>query len=198
MLVGYQRVSTIDQNLDLQTDALRQYGCEKIYTDKISGSVKNRVALDACIKSLEMGDTMVVWRLDRLGRVSKDLISLVSDLSDKGINLISIKENIDTNTELGQIFFYICACLAEMERNLIIERTKAGLDAARARGRMGGRPKALTEEKQVALWEMYQSKNYSITTLREIFGLSKPTLYSYINEMKREHPRHPKECYLNE
>ena len=151
MKIGYARVSTKDQNLDLQLDALKAAGCEKIYTDKIS-SVKNRPELNKALSYLRKGDTFVIWRLDRLGRSLKDLVNIVDDMQSKGIDFISLNDSIDSTTSSGRLIFGIFASLAAFERELIIERTKAGLEAARIRGRIGGRPQGLSNSaKQTAL-----------------------------------------------
>src|SRR6266699_5752179 len=141
-LIGYARVSTQDQNLHLQKDALTKTGCEKIYTDTISGSTQERKGLDEALNFLRSGDTLVVWNLDRLGRTMKHLIDTLTRLKDKGIGFKSLTENIDTTTPGGKLIFHVFGSLAEFERDLIRERTQAGLLAARARGRNGGRPKA--------------------------------------------------------
>jgi DNA invertase Pin-like site-specific DNA recombinase len=152
MLIGYARVSTQDQTLDLQTDALTKAGCEKIFQDTTSGAKSERPGLQEAIDHLRAGDTLVVWRLDRLGRTLKHLIATVTDLSDKGIGFKSLQENMDTTTSGGKLIFHIFGALAEFEREVIRERTNAGLQAARARGRLGGRPKLQTlDPKKVAL-----------------------------------------------
>lgn len=139
MLVGYARVSTHDQNEDLQVDALTKAGCERIFTDRISGAIVDRPGLNDALDYIRPDDTLVVWRLDRLGRSLKDLIEIVGKLDSQGIGFTSLQESIDTNTSGGRLVFHIFGALAEFERNLIRERTKAGLAAARARGRVGGR-----------------------------------------------------------
>ena len=141
MLLGYARVSMHDQNLDLQKDALKGASCEKIFLDEISGSTKHRPGLERALDSLREGDTLIVWRLDRLGRSLKDLIELVGQLERKGVALRSLQEANDTTSPGGKLIFHVFGALAEFERNLIRERTQAGLAAARARGRKGGRPK---------------------------------------------------------
>src|ERR687890_252727 len=150
MLIGYARVSTEDQNLDLQRDALETAGCEQIYTDRVSGTKARRPGLEQALSHLRAGDTLVVWRLDRLGRSLRHLIDTVTELQEKGIGFKSLTESIDTTTSGGRLVFHIFASLAEFEREIIRERTQAGLQAARARGKTGGRPKALTD-KQVAM-----------------------------------------------
>ena len=136
MLIGYARVSTQDQTLDLQTDALKRAGCEKIFTDTTSGAKSERPGLQETMNHLRAGDTLVVWRLDRLGRTLKHLITTITDLSDKGIGLKSLQENMDTTTSGGKLIFHIFGALAEFEREVIKERTNAGLQAARARGKL--------------------------------------------------------------
>src|SRR5436305_12398952 len=147
MNIGYARVSTQDQTLHLQKDALEKIGCSEIFTDTASGAQTERKGLDAALAYVREGDTLVVWRLDRLGRTLKHLIETVTDLSQRHIGFKSITENIDTTTSGGKLIFHIFGALAEFERDIIRERTKAGLLAARARGREGGRPKALTSKK---------------------------------------------------
>jgi len=147
MKIGYARVSKTDQQLQLQTDALEKIGVEKIYKDRLSGAKQDRIALAEMLKTLREGDCVVVWRLDRLGRSLQHLIELVNGFSEQGVNFISLRENIDTTTATGRLFFNISASLAEYERELLIERTNAGLAAARARGRTGGRRRALDADK---------------------------------------------------
>src|SRR5918911_515078 len=150
MLIGYARVSTDDQNLNLQRDALQQVGCEQIFTDKVTGTKATRPGLTDALSHLRNGDTLVVWRLDRLGRSLRHLIDTVTELQERGIGFKSLTESIDTTTSGGKLVFHIFGALAEFEREIIRERTKAGLTAARARGKNGGRPKALTT-KQVQM-----------------------------------------------
>ncbi len=180
MKIGYARVSTVDQNLDLQEDALRQAGCEKIIVDKISGSVVLRPGLEKAKDLLREGDSLVVWRLDRLGRSLKDLISWSGYLEERGIGLVSLQESIDTSSSTGKLVFHMFGALAEFERNLIKERTMAGLQAARARGKMGGRPKSLSEDKQKRLIKLYNDKSVSVKEICQMMNISKPTLYKYI------------------
>jgi DNA invertase Pin-like site-specific DNA recombinase len=144
MLIGYARVSTQDQTLDLQTDALAQAGCDKLFTDTTSGAKSERPGLQDAMDHLRAGDTLVVWRLDRLGRTLKHLIATITDLSDKSVGFRSLQENMDTTTSGGKLIFHIFGALAEFEWEVIRERTNAGLQAARARGRLGGRPKLQT------------------------------------------------------
>jgi DNA invertase Pin-like site-specific DNA recombinase len=139
-LIGYARVSTTDQKAELQVDALTAAGCDRVFTDKASGSLASRLQLDRMLDQLRPGDVVVVWRLDRLGRSLKNLIAMVEDLAERGVGFRSLTESIDTTTANGKLFFSIMGALAEFERELIRERTLAGLEAARARGRVGGRP----------------------------------------------------------
>ena len=180
MKIGYARVSTTDQNVALQEDALRQAGCEKIITDQISGSVALRPGLGQVKELLRSGDTLVVWRLDRLGRSLKDLIAWTNYLDEQGVGLVSLQESINTTTSTGKLVFHLFGALAEFERNLIRERTMAGLSAARARGRQGGRPKALSVEKSQLLCKLYEDENYSVKAICEMLGISKPTMYKYL------------------
>jgi DNA invertase Pin-like site-specific DNA recombinase len=186
MLIGYARVSTIDQNLFLQIDALQQVGCEKIFTDQVSGSVKSRPQLELAFSFLREGDTLVVWRLDRLGRSLRHLIELVTKLEEKGIHFRSLTETMDTTNSGGKLIFHIFAALAEFERNIIIERTKAGLEAARARGRKGGRKPALSAKQQEVAVKLYHEKDHTAEEICRIMGISKPTLYSYIKKASRK------------
>lgn len=181
MLIGYARVSTDDQNLNLQHDDLKNIGCEKFFEDKITGSKIDRPGLVAAIEFARKGDVIVVWRLDRLSRSLKDLIQVVSDLELKGIGLKSIHESIDTTSSSGKLIFHIFGALAEFERNLIRERTHAGLKAARARGKMGGRPKKLNHEKAKLAHNLYNEKTRTIKQICELVGVSKPTLYKYLS-----------------
>jgi DNA invertase Pin-like site-specific DNA recombinase len=180
--IGYARVSTQDQNLDLQRDALKKAGCVKIITDEASGSLADRPGLIKLKDTLREGDTLVVWRLDRLGRSLKNLIEFIYDLKDKKIGFKSLHETIDTTTSAGQLTFHIFGALAEFERNLIKERSKAGLDAARARGRLGGRPKRLDIDKRQLVIEMYKERKRTVKDICQIVGISKPTLYKYLRE----------------
>lgn len=184
MLIGYARVSTDDQNLDLQRDALNQSGCEQIFEDKLSGAKSERIGLNEALKFARKGDTLIVWRLDRLSRSLKDLIELVSSLDRVGIGLKSLHESIDTSSSSGKLIFHIFGALAEFERNLIRERTQAGLQAARARGKKGGRPEALNKAKQDLLVKLYDDKQHTINEICELMGVTKPTLYKYIDSSR--------------
>lgn len=180
--IGYARISTHEQNLDLQTDALQQAGCNKIITDEASGSLADRPGLIKLKDSLREGDTLVVWRLDRLGRSLKHLIEFIYDLETKKIGFKSIHESIDTTTSTGKLVFHIFGALAEFERSLIKERSKAGLAAARARGRLGGRPKSLNLNKRQLVVEMYKDRKHTVKEICQMIEISKPTLYKYVRE----------------
>src|SRR5260221_179988 len=173
MLIGYARVSTQDQTLNLQLDALEKIGCSKIFTDTASGSSTERKRLEEALEFVREEDMLVVWRLDRLGRSLKHLIETITSLSNKGIGFKSITENIDTTTSGGKLIFHIFGALAESERDIIRERTQAGLQAARARGRLGGRPKALNTKKQLIAQALYNDKNNSIEEICKTLNISR-------------------------
>ena len=159
MWMGYARVSTDDQNLDLQKDALTRAGCQRILADHQSGAKAERPGLRAALDYARDGDTLVVWRLDRLSRSLKNLIEMVTQLKSRGIGLKSLQESLDTSSSSGKLIFHIFGALAEFERNLIRERTQAGLQAARARGRKGGRPTTLDADKRALTIQLYDEKN---------------------------------------
>jgi DNA invertase Pin-like site-specific DNA recombinase len=182
VLIGYARVSTDDQNLTLQRDALTAAGCERIYEDKISATKAERPGLKLALEVARAGDTLVVWRLDRLGRSLKDLIALAEGLDKQGVGLRSLKEALDTTSSGGRLIFHMFGALAEFERDLTRERTRAGLTAARARGRLGGRPKLLTPERRKLVVQLYRAKEHSIAEICRLMSISKPTLYSYLAE----------------
>ena len=184
MLIGYARVSTDDQNLNLQQDALNQAGCECIYEDQITGVKAERRGLQEAINYARPGDTLVVWRLDRLSRSLKDLIEMVTLLESRGIGLKSLHEAMDTSSSSGKLIFHIFGALAEFECNLIRERTQAGLKAARARGRTGGRPKSLSNDKQALAVKLFDEKKHTIKQICTMMGISKPTLYAYLKQEK--------------
>jgi DNA invertase Pin-like site-specific DNA recombinase len=184
MRIGYARVSTQEQNLDLQKDALKRAGCEKIIEDVVSGKTENRSGLDRAREQLREGDVLVVWRLDRLGRSLKHLIELMSELEKQSIGFQSLQESIDTTTPGGKLVFHIFGALAEFERNLIRDRTKAGLEAARARGRKGGRPKKLSAEKRAMAIDLYNQKKHAVEEICKTVGITKPTLYAYVRHAK--------------
>jgi len=180
MKVGYARVSTAEQNLDLQCDALNAAGCEKVITDKASGTVVARPGLEKLKEQLRAGDTLVVWRLDRLGRSLRDLIGWMTYLEEAKVGLLSLHEAIDTTTTSGKLTFHLFGALAEFERSLIRERTQAGLAAARARGKKGGRPTALSKDKRELAVKLYHENQVPIAKICTMLGISKPTLYAYI------------------
>jgi DNA invertase Pin-like site-specific DNA recombinase len=180
VLIGYCRVSTSDQNLSLQKDELKKFGCSKIYEDVASGSKSERVGLEAAIDFAREGDTLVIWKLDRLGRSLRDLIEIVNRLEQNGVSFVCITQNIDTRTPGGKLFFHIFGALAEYERDLIRERTKAGLTAARARGRKGGRKPAMTEEQVEQARAMMDNPKLKIKSIIKTLGISKATLYKYV------------------
>ena len=186
MRIGYARISTQEQNLDLQKDALKRAGCEKIIEDVVSGKAESRSGLDRAKELLRAGDVLVVWRLDRLGRSLKHLIELMTELEKQKIGFQSLQESIGTTTPGGKLVFQIFGALAEFERNLIRERTKAGLDAARARGREGGRPKKLSAQQRALAIDLYHQKKHSIDEICRTMGISKPTLYAYVRGSSRE------------
>jgi DNA invertase Pin-like site-specific DNA recombinase len=179
MLIGYARVSTDDQNLDLQRDALENAGCEQIFTDRVSGTKARRPGLETALSHLRSGDTLVVWRLDRLGRSLRHLIDTVTDLQQRGVGFKSITESIDTTTSGGRLVFNIFASLAEFEREIIKERTNAGLQAARARGRKGGRRTALTPKQLQIAQQLYDTKT-PVNEICETLGISRATFYRYV------------------
>ena len=182
MKIGYARVSTDKQTLDSQIDALKKEGCEKIFEDIVSGSKSKKPELEKALEQLRSGDVLVVWRFDRLGRVTRDLLKFVQELRDREIGLVSVTQNIDTTKPDGYMVFTIFAAIAENERNLLIERTTAGLAAARARGRQGGRKEKLTPKQVATLKTMYDSKQHSTTEICNTFKISRPTLYAYVRK----------------
>lgn len=180
MLVGYARVSTQDQNLDLQKDALTKDGCQEIFTDVASGAQAERDGLAQAIRFLRKGDSLVVWKLDRLGRSLKNLIENVNTLQERGVGFRSLRENIDTTTSGGKLIFHVFGALAEFERDLTRERTQAGLAAARVRGRHGGRPKALDEKRLALAVSLYNDGHNSPHDICAALHISKATLYRHL------------------
>ena len=178
MLIGYARVSSKDQNLDLQIDALKKTGCSKIFSDKLSGINKKRPGLDHALSHLRSGDTFVIWKLDRLGRNLKGLIELVEKLEETGVHFQSITDGIDTTSPAGRFFFHVMASLAQMERELFIERTKEGLMAARKRGRVGGRRRIMTPSKVEAAKKLL-AEGIPPKDVAQNLGVSIPTLYRW-------------------
>lgn len=182
MKLGYARVSTHDQSLDLQIDALTSYKVDRIFTDTISGKTVTRIGLDDCLSHLREGDSLVVWKLDRLGRSLQHLTTTVADLKGRGIEFVSLKENIDTSTAIGKFTFHLFAAISEFERDLIRERTNAGLTAARSRGRKGGRKQALTDEQIKSMIKIVKSGVMPITELAEQYGIHRNSIYGYLRK----------------
>lgn len=176
-LIGYARVSTASQDLALQRDALDRAGCDRIYDDTGSGSIRHRPELDACLDYLRAGDTLVVWRLDRLGRSLRHLIETIGDLEQREVGFRSLTEGLDTTTAAGRLTLHIFAALAEFERALVLERTRAGLEAARARGRLGGRPTMMSAEKLAAARALRESGELTMEEIASLLGVSRATLY---------------------
>ena len=177
MIIGYARVSTQDQNLELQQDALTKAGCEKIFEDHASGARMERAGLSDALSHLREGDTLAIWKLDRLGRTIRGLIELVGELRERGIQFRSLTEGFDTSTPGGRLIFHIFAALAEMERDLIRERTRAGLDAARVRGRKGGRQVKINDKKLAHARELLANRETSIGEVAATLGVDRSTLY---------------------
>jgi DNA invertase Pin-like site-specific DNA recombinase len=180
MQIGYARISTHDQNLELQNDALTACGCEKIFTDVASGADTTRDGLAEAIEHLRSGDVLVVWRLDRLGRSLKHLIETVTELKARSVGFKSLTEGIETQTSGGRLVFHLFACLAEFERSVIQERTRAGLIAARSRGRIGGRPPALTADDIALAKRMHADPANSAHDICKALGVSRATLYRHL------------------
>lgn len=183
MIIGYARVSTIDQSLNLQLDALKEFGCEEIFREKLSGAKDDRPELLQAIKMSRAGDKFVVYKLDRLARSTKRLIEIAELLREKGVEFVSIQDNIDTGTAAGKAMFGMLSVLAEFERDIIRERTMAGLKAARARGRKGGRPKVNQQKLNQAL-ALYHSQRMSVKEIQGATGISAATLYRELNKEK--------------
>lgn len=178
--IGYARVSTDDQNLDLQRDALKQAGCSVVYEEAASGKNAIRPELEQCRKALRAGDTLVVWRLDRLGRSLPDLVQIVAELEKDGIGFESLTEKIETGSAAGKLVFHVFAALSEFERNLIRERTQAGLAAARARGRCGGRKPKLDEKQVREIKALLRDPDIQVADVARQYGVSRTTLYKYV------------------
>ena len=181
ILIGYARVSTGDQEASLQEDALKAAGCLKVFIEQASGSKASRPQLDRMLDQLRPGDVVVVWRLDRLGRSLKNLIALVEGLADREVGFRSLSESIDTTTANGKLFFAIMGALAEFERDLIRERTRAGLAAARARGRVGGRPSVMNVKKIDKARKLYDSRQHTVAEIAEMLNVSVATVYRHLN-----------------
>lgn len=183
MLIGYARVSTKDQNLDLQLDALQKEECDKIYKEVISAAKSERPILQEMLAQVRPGDVIVIWKLDRLGRSLRNLVDIVGQLINRGVGLKSLNDNIDTTTPQGRLTFNIFASLAEFERDLISERTKAGLESARARGRMGGKPKGLSQQAEAtacAAETLYKEGKLSVNQISKQLSIAKNSLYKYL------------------
>ncbi|MCZ4128817.1 recombinase [Marinobacter lutaoensis] len=187
--IGYARVSTDDQNLHLQRDAMEKAGCQVIYEDKASGKNTERPELEACLKALRSGDTLVVWRLDRLGRSLGDLVKLVTTLEEQKIGFESLQEKIETTSASGKLVFHVFAALAEFERNLISERTQAGLKAARARGRSGGRKQKLKQKDIKEIKALLKDPNIPVSDIAKRFGVSRTTIYNRVGVVKPNRER---------
>lgn len=185
MRIGYGRVSTSDQHPELQTDALTAAGCEKLFIDKSTGAKFDRKGLNEALDYVRSGDTLVVWKLDRLGRSLKDLIEIIGGLDKRGVAFVSLTEAMDTSTPGGTLIFHIMGALAEFERAILRERTNAGLAAARARGRTGGRPYVLTKEQAALAQHMFNDVNIPVSTIYRTLGISRATLYTYIDATTR-------------
>jgi DNA invertase Pin-like site-specific DNA recombinase len=184
-LLGYARISTGDQHPDLQVDALKAAGCFRVFVDTASGALAARPALDQILDQLRPGDTLVVWKLDRLGRSLRHLVGTIAALAGRGVGFRSLQEQVDTTTPGGKLVFHIFAALAEFERDLIQERTSAGLAAARARGRMGGRPALMTEPKIRLAREMYASRQYTVAAIASTLGVSRASVYRHLRDLER-------------
>ncbi|RQZ60257.1 recombinase family protein [Burkholderia sp. Bp9004] len=184
-ILGYARVSTFEQTLDLQRDALQAAGACSIYEDKASGKTADRPELAHCLKALRDGDALIVWRLDRLGRNLQDLIRIVNDLEGRGVALKSLKESVDTDVPAGKLVFHMFGALAEFERELVRERTMAGLEAAKARGRSGGRPHVLDSKQRKAALAMMKNRDMSVAEISRQFRVSRSMLYNIQSEASR-------------
>ncbi len=187
--IGYARVSTDDQELALQLDALSVAGCLTVYQEKASGKDTERPELMQCLKALRAGDTLVVWRMDRLGRSLSDLVKTITDLEARGVGFESLTEKIETSSAAGKLMFHVFAAMAEFERNLIRERTQAGLVAARARGRVGGRRKKLDEQQKKEIKALLRDPDISITEVAKRYGVSRTTIYRNVEIEKLALPR---------
>lgn len=177
MKFGYARVSTKEQNPDHQTDALERAGCDKIFVDKASGVLERRPEMDKLMDHLRAGDVLVVTKLDRLGRSVRNLTTLGAELERMNVNLVVLDQGIDTTTAIGRVFFHFLAAMAQLEHDLIVERTKAGLEAARARGRKGGRRAKMSEVQAKEARRMYESREYTVGQIAEAFGVGRATIY---------------------
>lgn len=184
MKIGYGRVSTPDQKIDLQIDALEKEGCDKIFTDVSSGAKTKRPGLDEALSYLRKGDMLVVWKLDRLGRTVIQLIKQIKEFEDEGIEFKSLQESIDTTSAMGKFIFHVLSAITEMERGMMLERTHAGLQAARDRGKFGGRKRVITPAKAKKCYKLQQMGN-SIEDIAAMMKCSKPTVYKHVAEVTR-------------
>lgn len=185
MIFSYARVSTQDQNLEMQLDAFSKYGVDEIFQEKMSGAKKDRPQLEKMIDKLRKGDKVVVYKLDRISRSTKHLIELSELFAEKEVDFVSIQDQIDTSTPMGRFFFRTMASIAELERDIIRDRTKAGLESARARGRVGGRPKADKKDVEKAL-KLYDSQTMTVDEIAEMTGVSRATIYRAVKERKQQ------------
>ena len=183
MKFGYARVSKNDQSLDIQIQKLQAVGCDEIFQEKVSGVKDDRKELNLLIGKLRSGDTVCVVRLDRLGRRMLKLVTLINEFKEKQVNFVALENNIDTTTPLGMVLFSMCAAFSEMERALIIERVKAGVDAAHAKGRKGGRPRALTLAKKELLASFRANDTFSVTQICEMVGITRSVYYRAIQQL---------------
>jgi DNA invertase Pin-like site-specific DNA recombinase len=182
--IGYARVSTEEQNLDMQVDALEAAGCDKIFSEKVSGTGrKQQPELERVLDLLRPGDALVIYKLDRLGRSTSKMIKLAEELQQRQVELISLQDSIDTTTATGKLVFRVLCALSEMETDLLSERTRAGLQAARRRGRVGGRPRVSSKQVDAAL-KLYNSRDYTVTEIGELTGIKPATLYRYLKQSK--------------
>ena len=177
--LGYARVSTDDQDMALQLDALAKVQCDRVYSEKVSSGKASRPQLEECLRTLRRGDVLTVWRLDRLGRSMAELVAIVNDLASRGVTFESLTERIETSSASGKLIFHVFAALAEFERNLIRERTKAGLAAARVRGRVGGRKPKLDAKQIRQIKTLLRDRNTSVTELAKDYGVSRTTIYKH-------------------
>lgn len=175
--IGYGRVSTLDQNLDSQSDSLGSVKVDRLFIEKITGTVKARPELDKVMDLLRSGDTLVITRLDRLGRSTKDLLAISSELEDKGVELEVIEQNINTKTPEGRLFFTLLAAISEFEHSLMVARTKDGLAAARARGKVGGRKSKLTDSQKLQIRKLYEERDLTVREIASLFSVTSPTVY---------------------
>jgi DNA invertase Pin-like site-specific DNA recombinase len=187
-LLGYARVSTSQQELALQHDALAAAGCVRVFSDTASGALDDRPELARVLDHLREGDALVVWRLDRLGRSLRHLVDTISGLAERGVGFRSLQESIDTTTPGGRLVFHVFAALAEFERDLIRERTHAGLAAARARGRRGGRPSVMTAEKVAVARQMYASGEHTVAAIAAVLGVSRASIYRHLGAGREPEP----------